>query len=294
MLLHKRLVRFRRIRITRLLPVALLIKLPDASLCLGGEFAARILLQKLLDAAAAVFGRAGESVSLHAGAQCGFECHGVNLVQQAFGQRKRGSRAGGKLGGVGFDLAIETGVGKNAVDHADFEGRAGGEGLAAGQKFEGALLGNRAAHDGHDHGGHETDFDFGITELCGLRRQDDVGGRRDAASAGESAAANGGDRAVGTPGYDSSIDYITNVLRDKGFDVQTPNFDFRQFEAGAVSLAVNGATVPAHVLQYSAGTGPDGGVARGGRKIASPRVAVPPSWPALRWQFLCCRRCAKT
>jgi Zn-dependent M28 family amino/carboxypeptidase len=81
------------------------------------------------------------------------------------------------------------------------------------------------------------------------------------------ADANGGNRAVGTPGYDSSIDYITNVLRDKGFDVQTPNFDFRQFEAEAVSLAVNGATVPAHVLQYSAGTGPDG--------VSGPLVAAP-------------------
>ena len=49
--------------------------------------------------------------------------------------------------------------------------------------------------------------------------------------------------------------------------IQTPNFDFRQFEAGAVSLAVNGATVPAHVLQYSAGTGPDG--------VSGPLVAAP-------------------
>src|SRR5271156_101566 len=31
------------------------------------------------------------------------------------------------------------------------------------------------------------------------------------------AAANGGDRAVGTPGYDASVDYIANALRDKGF-----------------------------------------------------------------------------
>lgn len=81
------------------------------------------------------------------------------------------------------------------------------------------------------------------------------------------AAANGGDRAVGTPGYDASVDYIANALRDKGFDVQTPEFDFQQFEAGAVSLAVNGATVLTHVLQYSAGTGPDG--------VTGPLVAAP-------------------
>src|ERR1700758_1962252 len=58
------------------------------------------------------------------------------------------------------------------------------------------------------------------------------------------ADANGGNRAVGSPGYDASVDYIVNTLRDKGFDVQTPEFDFRQFDAGPVSLAVSGATVP--------------------------------------------------
>ena len=47
-LLHERLVRFGRIGIARLLPVALLIELFEPSLGLGGEFAARILLQELL------------------------------------------------------------------------------------------------------------------------------------------------------------------------------------------------------------------------------------------------------
>src|SRR5262249_56933770 len=70
------------------------------------------------------------------------------------------------------------------------------------------------------------------------------------------ADANGGNRAVGTPGYDASVDYIVKTLRDKGFDVQTPAFDFRQFDAGDVSVKVNGAIVSAHVLQYSAGTRP--------------------------------------
>ncbi len=69
---------------------------------------------------------------------------------------------------------------------------------------------------------------------------------------------NGANRAVGTPGYDASVDYVAKTLRDRGFDVQTPEFDFRQFEAGKVSLSVSGADVPAHVLQYSAGTGPQG------------------------------------
>jgi Zn-dependent M28 family amino/carboxypeptidase len=81
------------------------------------------------------------------------------------------------------------------------------------------------------------------------------------------ADANGGNRAVGTPGYDASLDYVANTLRDRGFDVQTPEFEFRQFDAGTVSLTVNGPTVPAHALQYSAATGPGG--------VTGPLVAAP-------------------
>lgn len=81
------------------------------------------------------------------------------------------------------------------------------------------------------------------------------------------ADANGGNRAVGTPGYDASVEYIVDTLRDKGFDVQTPEFNFRQFDAGEVSLLVSGATVPAAVLQYSAGTGANG--------VSGPLVAAP-------------------
>ncbi|MBV9515836.1 MAG: M20/M25/M40 family metallo-hydrolase [Mycobacteriaceae bacterium] len=72
------------------------------------------------------------------------------------------------------------------------------------------------------------------------------------------ADANSGNRAVGTPGYDASVEYIVKTLRDSGFDVQTPEFDFRQFEAGPVSVSTNGAPVAAQVLQYSAGTGQTG------------------------------------
>ncbi|MEH3139163.1 MAG: M28 family peptidase [Mycobacterium kyogaense] len=35
---------------------------------------------------------------------------------------------------------------------------------------------------------------------------------------------NDGNRADGTPGYQASIDYVAKTLRDKGFDVQTPEF----------------------------------------------------------------------
>src|SRR5689334_5111047 len=43
----------------------------------------------------------------------------------------------------------------------------------------------------------------------------------------EIADANKGNRALGTPGYDASVDYVAKTLRDKGFDVQTPEFQVR-------------------------------------------------------------------
>lgn len=39
----------------------------------------------------------------------------------------------------------------------------------------------------------------------------------------EIADANGGNRAQGTPGYDASLDYVAGLLRDKGFEVETPS-----------------------------------------------------------------------
>lgn len=38
------------------------------------------------------------------------------------------------------------------------------------------------------------------------------------------ADAHDGNRADGTPGYQASVDYVARMLRDKGFDVQTPEF----------------------------------------------------------------------
>lgn len=53
------------------------------------------------------------------------------------------------------------------------------------------------------------------------------------------ANANDGTRAVGTPGYQASVDYVVNTLRNSGFDVQTPEFSARVFKAekGVVTLA---------------------------------------------------------
>ena len=43
----------------------------------------------------------------------------------------------------------------------------------------------------------------------------------------EIADAHDGNRALGTAGYDASVDYVAKALRDKGFDVQTPEFEVR-------------------------------------------------------------------
>jgi Zn-dependent M28 family amino/carboxypeptidase len=55
------------------------------------------------------------------------------------------------------------------------------------------------------------------------------------------ADANKGNRADGTPGYDASVDYVAQTLRDKGFDVQTPEFErLAGTQGGRPTLAVAG------------------------------------------------------
>lgn len=68
----------------------------------------------------------------------------------------------------------------------------------------------------------------------------------------------GGNRALGTPGYDASVDYVANTLRDKGFNVQTPEFEVRLPYSDDPALTVGGAEVDAFPLEYTIGTGPNG------------------------------------
>jgi Zn-dependent M28 family amino/carboxypeptidase len=57
----------------------------------------------------------------------------------------------------------------------------------------------------------------------------------------EIADANRGSRAEGTPGYDASVDYVVQVLKDKGFDVTTPEFDrLDRTEGGNPTLTISG------------------------------------------------------
>ena len=72
------------------------------------------------------------------------------------------------------------------------------------------------------------------------------------------ANANGNTRAVGTPGYDASVDYVVGKLRDKGFDVQTLQFDAHVFHAETGSVTVGDQTFEARALEFSLATPPVG------------------------------------
>jgi Zn-dependent M28 family amino/carboxypeptidase len=81
------------------------------------------------------------------------------------------------------------------------------------------------------------------------------------------ANANGNTRAVGTSGYDASVDYVVGKLRDKGFDVQTVQFDAHVFHSDPGSVTIGDKTLEARALEFSPGTPPIG--------VTGPLVAVP-------------------
>jgi Zn-dependent M28 family amino/carboxypeptidase len=66
----------------------------------------------------------------------------------------------------------------------------------------------------------------------------------------EIADANKGSRAEGTPGYDATLDYVAQTLKDKGFDVQTPEFErLDSMQGGNPTLTVGSRAY--HVDQAS-------------------------------------------
>jgi Zn-dependent M28 family amino/carboxypeptidase len=69
---------------------------------------------------------------------------------------------------------------------------------------------------------------------------------------------NGGNRALGTKGYDASVEYVADALRGKGFDVQTPEFEVRIPYADEPALTVGGSKIAARPLTFTIGTPPDG------------------------------------
>ena len=73
------------------------------------------------------------------------------------------------------------------------------------------------------------------------------------------AAANGGVRTAGTPGYEASVDYVAGRLRDLGYAVQTPAFEmatFTEVPGATISIGAGGASFAAgqdfHAMIYSA------------------------------------------
>ncbi|TCK20432.1 M28 family metallopeptidase [Pseudonocardia endophytica] len=83
------------------------------------------------------------------------------------------------------------------------------------------------------------------------------------------ADANGGNRASGTPGYDASVDYVVGVLRQAGYDVQTPTFEARTFSTQSERLTLGNEPVRATALGFSPATPPAG--------ITAPIVVIPPA-----------------
>jgi Zn-dependent M28 family amino/carboxypeptidase len=72
------------------------------------------------------------------------------------------------------------------------------------------------------------------------------------------ATANGGIRTVGTVGYEASVEFVANRLRDLGYAVQTPEFEMDSFaEDPGASLSIDGGATFAggadfHAMIYSA------------------------------------------
>ncbi|GAA2536259.1 M28 family metallopeptidase [Mycolicibacterium diernhoferi] len=83
----------------------------------------------------------------------------------------------------------------------------------------------------------------------------------------EIADQHGGNRAMGTPGYQGSVDYVVNTLRDKGFETDTQEFEVRLPFAEEPDVTVGGTEVTAKPLSFTVGTGPDG--------VSGPLVAAP-------------------
>src|SRR3954452_21736629 len=68
------------------------------------------------------------------------------------------------------------------------------------------------------------------------------------------ADAHDGNRALGTAGYDASVDYVANTLRDKGFDVKTAEFEARLPFAQDPPRSGAGPSTAAKPLQFTIGT----------------------------------------
>ncbi len=73
------------------------------------------------------------------------------------------------------------------------------------------------------------------------------------------ANANGRNRALGSPGYAASAEYVADTLKAKGFDVTTNDFEVRLPFADQPVVTVGGQSVKAAPLKFTIGT-PGGGL----------------------------------
>jgi Zn-dependent M28 family amino/carboxypeptidase len=101
--------------------------------------------------------------------------------------------------------------------------------------------------------------------------------------------ASGGHRAPGSPGYDTSVEYVAGVLRDAGYDVQTPSVTVRQFAVTEEWMFVDGVPFEVKALGHSPSTPPGGvygplGVMSGEGCAPADAAALRPGSVALvRW-----------
>ena len=87
------------------------------------------------------------------------------------------------------------------------------------------------------------------------------------------AGENGGNRAVGTPGYDASVDYVSRALRAAGWRVRLQSFDVPMFTLERSSLRVGGRRLERRtdyqVLTYSGSGSVSGRLTRLGTGCAA-------------------------
>ncbi|OBI33467.1 peptidase M28 [Mycobacterium sp. E1386] len=94
------------------------------------------------------------------------------------------------------------------------------------------------------------------------------------------ANANKGNRADGTPGYDASVDYVAKALRDRGFEVMTPQFDrLYTVSPGRPAMTIAGRSYPVDQASLLVQT-PPGGLTGQPVRPAQPSGCAASDYPA--------------
>lgn len=67
---------------------------------------------------------------------------------------------------------------------------------------------------------------------------------------------NGGNRALGSPGYAQSLDYVEGQLRQAGFTPRRQQLSTTVFDAKDARLSAGGQTIDSEIIEYSGATAP--------------------------------------